>query len=97
MRVVASHRYMRLYEGKTHSGDDIEVMVVKAVRPLPAAPEIPESVRAFAARTPEFPRASTTRQDFGDVEFEAYRALGEYYTRLAWDRWQEHREGRSLN
>ena len=87
--------YLRVYESVV--GDALlEVLVVKAVRPGPDAPGLPESVRSFAARTPEFPRASTARQDFGDIEFEAYRALGEYCTALAWDRWSEHRRARSI-
>ena len=86
--------YVRVYEST--AGDDLlEVMVVKAVRPALDAPGLPESVRSFAARTPEFPRSSTARQDFGDIEFEAYRALGEHYTALAWDLWSEHRRART--
>jgi hypothetical protein len=56
------------------------IVVVKAVRPT-SLEGLPEPVRAFAATHPDFPRAATTRQDFGDIEFEAYRALGEFSTR----------------
>lgn len=73
---------MRVYEGDTGDGL-VEVLVVKVVKPDPGAGRLPESVRSFAARTPKFPRASITRQDFGDVEFEAYRALGERHMGLA--------------
>ena len=89
-----SRPYLRVYESDA-GGDLLELMVVKAVRPAADAPGLPESVRSFAARTLDFPRSSTARQDFGDIEFEAYRALGEYYTALAWDRWSEHRRARS--
>ncbi len=85
-----THPYMRVYEGDTGDGL-VEVLVVKAVKPDPGAGRLPESVRSFAARTPKFPRASITRQDFGDVEFDAYRALGEHYMGLAWEQWQQHR------
>jgi hypothetical protein len=38
--------------------------------------KLPPDVQSFQARHPDFPRASTGRQKFGDLEFEAYRALG---------------------
>ncbi|CAN7245304.1 hypothetical protein LJR027_000911 [Terrabacter sp. LjRoot27] len=55
----------------------LRVLVVKAVRPTDlSAVELPEAVRSFAMSHSDFPRAATTRQDFGDLEFEAYRQLG---------------------
>jgi hypothetical protein len=38
----------------------------------------PASVRSYAAANPAFPHESTTDQLFGESQFEAYRALGEY-------------------
>jgi hypothetical protein len=38
----------------------------------------PASVRSYAAANPGFPHESTTDQLFGESQFEAYRALGEY-------------------
>ncbi len=62
----------------------LEVLVVKAVRPADVPTSVlPDSVRAFALTHPDFPRAATTRQDFGDLEFEAYRMLGQVYTERA--------------
>jgi hypothetical protein len=37
---------------------------------------LPPDVQSFHRRHRDFPRASTGRQKFGDLEFEAYRALG---------------------
>jgi hypothetical protein len=69
--------YARVYRG----GDDLTVVVVKAVRPTDiATSELPDSVKSFALAHEDFPRASTSRQDFGDLEFEAYRTLGEWCT-----------------
>ncbi len=81
--------YMRVYE-HADGGCLLEVLVVKAVRPAMSS-EVPESVRAFAAPQAEFPRASTSPQDFGDIEFEAYRTLGEHSTLAALDEWDAHR------
>jgi hypothetical protein len=38
----------------------------------------PASVRAYAEANPTFPHEPTTDQMFGESQFEAYRALGEY-------------------
>jgi len=38
----------------------------------------PASVRAYAEANPKFPHEPTTDQMFGESQFEAYRALGEY-------------------
>lgn len=38
----------------------------------------PASVRAYAEANPAFPHEPTTDQMFGESQFEAYRALGEY-------------------
>jgi hypothetical protein len=61
-------------------------MVVKAVRPQ-SLDALPETARAIALVHPDSPRASTTRQDFGDIEFDADRALGKYFTRAEHGRW----------
>jgi hypothetical protein len=72
--------YARVYT----DGADLTVVVVKAVRPPDVeASQLPDSVKAFAQTHQDFPRAATTRQDFGDLEFEAYRALGEWCTAQA--------------
>jgi hypothetical protein len=44
----------------------------------PVDQRMPVDVRSFATRDASFPRASTGRQDFGDLEFESYRRLGQY-------------------
>jgi hypothetical protein len=41
----------------------------------------PASVRSYAAINPAFPHEPTTDQWFGESQFEAYRALGEYIIR----------------
>lgn len=78
---------LRLFRG---AGDNhgLEVMIVKAVRPADLT-DLPQSLRSFAAVRPEFPRAPTVRQDFGDLEFEAYRQLGELYTDRALGAWAQ--------
>lgn len=40
--------------------------------------EEPASVRSYALDNPSFPHEPTTDQLFGEAQFEAYRALGEY-------------------
>lgn len=73
--------------GYTDVDHRLRVLVVKAVRPLDLEhADMPDSVRAFALSTPDFPRASTSRQDFSDLEFEAYRALGEWCAGRSIDR-----------
>jgi hypothetical protein len=44
----------------------------------PVDQRMPIDVRSFATRDATFPRTSTGRQDFGDLEFESYRRLGRY-------------------
>ncbi len=71
----------------------LEVLVVKAVRVEPpaadagAAPDwtapLPPNVSSFQLVNKDFPRASTARQKFGDLEFEAYRGLGYAATHAA--------------
>ena len=65
------------------------MIVVKAVLPARAwsTADLPDSVVAFAATHVDFPRSATTRQDFGDLEFEAYRMLGEWATAQALRDW----------
>jgi hypothetical protein len=51
---------------------------------------LPPDVQSFSAVSRDFPRASTARQRFGDLEFEAYRSLGYAATstslaRAGWD------------
>jgi hypothetical protein len=67
---------------------DLDVLVVKAVRVHRPGPDtddphaeqvwemMPPNVQSFLLGHQDFPRASTARQRFGDLEFEAYRALG---------------------
>jgi uncharacterized membrane protein (DUF485 family) len=94
--------WMRLYSAFTGATPLVEVLVVKAVRVEPLEKkdgvdagrdwwaELPPDVQSFQARHADFPRASTSRQKFGDLEFEAYRALGfstvvEAVKLLGWD------------
>jgi hypothetical protein len=77
---------------------DIDVLVVRAALtklewltaddpkedPNPIdEPQMPIDARSFATRDPAFPRASTGRQDFGDLEFESYRRLGQFLVHRA--------------
>jgi hypothetical protein len=78
----------RSYEYRD-GGSVTEVLVVNALRP-DISSEVRESVRAFA-RQAIFLRASTSRQDLGDIELEPYRALGEHSTSVAFDEWDVHR------
>ena len=75
------------------------MLVVKAARVQPPKPGekaedqdpdakglwvlLPPNVQSFLRGHPDFPRASTARQRFGDLEFEAYRGLGYASTRTA--------------
>jgi hypothetical protein len=74
--------WMRRYQGA-----GLDVLVVKAVRTaVPADLEadtidpwwdlLPPNVQSFQLVHADFPRSSTARQKFGDLEFEAYRGLG---------------------
>jgi hypothetical protein len=75
---------------RVYSSGDLDVLVVKAIR-VEASGEggvdwnsrLPPNVSSFQMVTKDFPRAATTRQKFGDLEFEAYRGLGYSATRLA--------------
>ena len=44
---------------------------------------LPPNVQSFGLVNADFPRSSTLRQKFGDLEFEAYRGLGYASTRTA--------------
>jgi hypothetical protein len=46
---------------------------------------LPIDVRSFGTRDPAFPHGSTGRQDFGDLEFESYRRLGQFLVERALD------------
>ena len=80
--------WMRRYEGA-----GLDVIVVKAVRTEPPEPDstridrwwklLPPNVQSFSLVNADFPRSSTLRQKFGDLEFEAYRGLGYAATRTA--------------
>ncbi len=79
--------WMRRYEGC-----GLDVVVVKAVRTGPPAEDsdetdwwsvLPPNVQSFGLVNADFPRSSTLRQKFGDLEFEAYRGLGYSSTRTA--------------
>jgi hypothetical protein len=45
----------------------------------------PASVRSYASKNPAFPHEPTSDQLFGESQFEAYRALGEYVVQTAVD------------
>jgi hypothetical protein len=84
--------WARRYQSEP-GGAGLDVLVVKAARIEPPKPGeepddrdpeadglwelLPPHVQSFLRGHPDFPRASTARQKFGDLEFEAYRALGE--------------------
>ncbi len=79
--------WMRRYEG-----GGLDVVVVKAVRTGPPTEDstetdwwsvLPPNVQSFGLVNADFPRSSTLRQKFGDLEFEAYRGLGYASTRTA--------------
>jgi hypothetical protein len=79
--------WMRRYEGR-----GLDVVVVKAVRTGPPKEKseetdwwsvLPPNVQSFGLVNADFPRSSTLRQKFGDLEFEAYRGLGYASTRTA--------------
>lgn len=84
-------RLYRLDPEPTSSEPAIEVLAVKAVRvEKPKDGEdaewwdaLPSDIQAFQKMHKDFPRASTTRQKFGDLEFEAYRQLGYVATTIA--------------
>jgi hypothetical protein len=68
------------------------VVVVKAVRTGPPSEDsdetdwwsvLPPNVQSFGLVNADFPRSSTLRQMFGDLEFEAYRGLGYASARTA--------------
>ncbi len=73
---------------RRYADENLTVIVVKAVRtdPPPADgptagrtdwyAKLPPNVHSFQMVRKDFPRASTARQKFGDLEFEAYRSLG---------------------
>lgn len=64
--------------------ETFQVIVIKAVRVEAGTVEgdidwhrrLPEPVKSTQLLRPDFPRSSTARQRFGDLEFEAYRAFG---------------------
>jgi hypothetical protein len=76
-------QFVELADGRP--GDEtFRVIVVKAVRVEPVSDDssadwhrrLPEPVKSTQLLRPDFPRSSTARQRFGDLEFEAYRAYG---------------------
>ena len=79
---------------RLYGSGGLEVLVVKAVRVEPPAADapgtptdwtapLPPNVQSFQLVNKDFPRASTARQKFGDLEFEAYRGLGYAATHAA--------------
>ncbi|MFL6100074.1 MAG: hypothetical protein ACJ71T_08995 [Actinomycetales bacterium] len=85
--------WMRLKAVRPDGNGEIDVLVVRASLttadwPLagvkangsypPVDQRMPIDIRSFATRDATFPRTSTGRQDFGDLEFESYRRLGQY-------------------
>lgn len=79
-----SRQFVHLPPGTELDREPFRVIVVKAVRvdPGPDGTEsewhrrLPEPVKSTQLLRPDFPRSSTVRQRFGDLEFEAYRAYG---------------------
>ena len=74
---------VRLPWARRYQGSDLDVLVVKAVRPPTDGDAevdwfamLPPNVRSFLLTHQDFPRSSTARQRFGDLEFEAYRGFG---------------------
>ena len=69
---------------RRYRGPGLDVLVCKAVRtPDPTVTDktqwwdqLPPNVQSFQLVHKDFPRSSTARQKFGDLEFEAYRGLG---------------------
>ncbi len=69
---------------RRYRGPGLDVLVCKAVRtPDPTDAQksrwwdqLPPNVQSFQLVHKDFPRSSTARQKFGDLEFEAYRGLG---------------------
>lgn len=70
---------------RRYAGGGLDILVVKSVRVEPPSGETTETdwsqllrpnVQSFQLVHKDFPRAPTTRQKFGDLEFEAYRGLG---------------------
>lgn len=70
---------------RRYQGQDLDVLTVKAVRTGPPSEDstetnwwqvLPANVQSFQLVHADFPRSSTARQKFGDLEFEAYRGLG---------------------
>jgi hypothetical protein len=77
--------WARRFVASRPGAQDLEVLVVKSVRVEPLAAGatakdwnavLPPNVQSFQLTTKDFPRSSTARQKFGDLEFEAYRGLG---------------------
>ena len=76
--------FVHLTPGTQPGKEAFRVIVVKAVRVEPSADggesdwhqRLPEPVKSTQFLRPDFPRSSTARQRFGDLEFEAYRAYG---------------------
>ena len=60
---------------------EMKVLIVKATLVKDASQPI--DVTSFSTRDGTFPRTSTGRQDFGDLEFESYRRLGQYLVQRA--------------
>jgi hypothetical protein len=70
---------------RRYKGGGLDVVVVKAIRTPDGSAEphdttwwdqLPPNVQSFQLVHKDFPRSSTARQKFGDLEFEAYRGLG---------------------
>jgi hypothetical protein len=77
--------WLRRYTASRPGAPDLDVLVVKSVRveaPATGAvgtdwnAQLPPNVQSFQLINRDFPRSSTARQKFGDLEFEAYRGLG---------------------
>jgi hypothetical protein len=70
-------RYCALFDviyDDTHSGS---LLYIKSAV-YPRAANLPMDVLQYAGRSETFPQESTSRQFFGEAQFESYRALGEF-------------------
>ncbi len=69
---------------RRYRGPGLDVVVCKAIRTQDPSgtkdtewwDQLPPNVQSFQLVHKDFPRSSTARQKFGDLEFEAYRGLG---------------------
>ena len=63
---------------------------MKAVRPQISS-EVPASAPAFPVRQATSARAPTSRRDFGDLDRDVHRRLGEQSTQATFEQWDARR------